>query len=87
MSKLTATTGNKSNYIDLYLGGKWIADIHVEPDGRIAFFTGELDEIARAGGTASAMIIIGGKQLIEIRHDMERKASMYAEKVFTGEIE
>jgi hypothetical protein len=68
-------------YIDLYLDGKWIADIHVEPDGRIGFFTGELDEIARKGGTASAMLLIGGKQLVEIRHNEELKAQKYLEAV------
>jgi len=79
--KLEARKSRHSGYIDLYLDGRWIADIHVEPDGRIAFFAGELDEIARIGGTASAMIIIGGKQLVEIRHNEKLKAQRYLESV------
>jgi hypothetical protein len=79
------TAVKNGSYLDLYLDGKWIADIHVEPDGRIGFFTGELDTMARKGGTASAMLIIGGTQLVEIRHDLEYKASKYAEAVFDEE--
>jgi len=79
---LTAIKSNFSGYLHLYLNGEWIADIHVESDGRIAFFTGELDEMAKKGGTTPAMILIGGMDLVEIRHDMEHKAMKYAEAVF-----
>ena len=79
MNRLEAKRSD--SYIDLYLDGSWIADIHVEPDSRIAFFTGELDTIARKGGTASAMLLIGGPNLVEVRHDEERKSRLYLEKV------
>jgi hypothetical protein len=82
MNELTAKRSYGGKYLDLYLDGAWIADIHMHDDGRLAFFTGELDTIARKGNTASAMLLIGGPDLVEIRHDLEHKVARYAEAVF-----
>jgi len=83
------TAKKNGDYIDLYVDGEWIADIRLIGKNKIQFFTGELDVVARTGGTSSAYVIIGGPELVEIRRspvydEAVRKAVL---KKLSGEVD